>query len=70
MNKEEILALIIVGFMCVVILVGAYFWNMAKCYAKTEDMGMASKFSLLAGCRVEHEAGKWIPLERFRIMED
>ena len=42
----------------------------AECNAKTEGMGFNIKWSFLGGCRIEHQKGKWIPLERYRIIED
>lgn len=42
----------------------------AECYAKTEGMGLQVEYSYLGGCRVEYQEGKWIPLDRYRIVEE
>jgi len=42
----------------------------ASCYSKTEGMGFDVEWSYLGGCRIEHKEGQWIPLERYRIIED
>jgi len=52
------------------IVVSAPFLAEAECKAKTEDMGFNVKWNFIGGCRIEHEAGKWIPLERYRVIED
>ena len=41
-----------------------------ECSAKTEGMGFDSKWSLFGGCRIEIEESKWIPLERYRHIEE
>ena len=40
-----------------------------ECSAKTEGIGLNHDWSFFGGCRVEYEQGKWIPLERYRVID-
>lgn len=42
----------------------------AECKAKTEGMGFNYEWSLLGGCRIEYKPNTWIPLERYRVIDD
>ena len=59
---------IIAAIILIIILVP--FLVEAKCKAKTEGIGLNVDWSFLGGCRIEHKQGAWIPLERYRVVED
>jgi len=64
MNKEDTRIFSVVIFLFIVLLIGAYFFSMASCNAKSvsfEDV----KFGAIQGCMVKHN-GKWLPLENIR----
>jgi len=62
---EVIIVLAIIAF-----IAGIPFLLEAECNAKTEGMGFDNRWSFLGGCQVEHKAGVWIPLERYRVIGD
>lgn len=51
--------------LCVAIMVGAFFLSGKECEAKTGSF-KSSYFSVLAGCMVEFEDGRFIPLANYR----
>jgi len=40
-----------------------------ECNVKTSDMGVSNRYSLVGGCKIEVEDGKWIPLESYYYRE-
>lgn len=74
MNIEDIkICLIGLAMVSLIILFSVgipSYLNKNACYAKTEGMGFNVEWSFLGGCRIEYENGKWIPLDRYRIIED
>ena len=42
----------------------------ASCKAKTEGMGFNYDWSFLGGCRIEYKPNTWVPLERYRAIDE
>ena len=65
---------IITGLVVLAIVVGLVFGLAAlsryECAQKTEYMGFDSRFSLFAGCQINVEEGKWIPLDSYYFKEE
>ena len=49
------------------LLMGAALDN-KMCAAKTAEIGMESRWSVMGGCQV-HDVDRWIPLENWRVMD-
>ena len=45
-------------------------WNAWECSSKARVMGFDSSWGPVQGCAVEYKPGKWIPLERYRAVDD
>ena len=63
MIKEGLIIFAIIVLICV----GCYMFEKKACSEKY--MSFEYKFSFYAGCMIYYEA-KWIPVERFRILEE
>lgn len=58
-------ALVVIAFIAVYVFAANF-----ECKAKTGDMGVAARWSVLGGCQVQVEEGWWIPLENFRYVSE
>ncbi len=63
---ELILTLIFLA----VLIAGAKAWSSYACDVKTRDMGFNNRYSYVAGCQIEVEEGKWIPLDSYYFKEE
>lgn len=61
----KILIVVLIAFICLIPALGD-----AECKAKTEGMGFKYDWSFFGGCRIEYKPNKWIPLERYRAIDD
>lgn len=63
-----------IGKLTIALIIGLVFLTPvigeAECSAKTEGMGFKHEWTFFGGCRIEHKKGAWIPLERYRVLED
>lgn len=60
--------LAVVGIAAIVIF---SLWQASyTCDVKTRDMGFENRWSYLAGCQIEVESGKWIPLDSYYFKEE
>lgn len=64
-NFGKLIVAAIIGLIFLIPIIGE-----AECSAKTEGMGFNHEWTLLGGCRIEHKDGMWIPLERYRVLDD
>ena len=55
-------------FLC--IAAGVVTVEKASCNAKTEEIGFAARWSVMAGCRIEVEPGQWIPLDSYYFKQE
>lgn len=60
--------LIVVAF--ALLFGGAMALSNAECAAKTEAIGFASRWNILAGCRIEVQPGQWIPLDSYYFKQE
>jgi hypothetical protein len=52
----------------VAVIYGASLWfSSERCEAKTDGIGMLSKWSVFGGCQVKTPQG-WVPLENYRAL--
>jgi hypothetical protein len=40
------------------------------CYTRTKEIGLSARWSFWAGCQIEVEEGRWIPLENWYYVEN
>ena len=64
MRVQEITIVITI----ILILLLSFFGPMNACRIKAGAMQMNYKFGFIAGCMIEPEPGKWVPLENFRAL--
>lgn len=57
-------------FVLVVILIIYSLIDWATCSAKADRMDIDSDYGPIQGCMVEARPGKWVPLERYRVVDD
>jgi len=48
----------------------SFFLNEKSCYERTKYMGFDVNYDIWAGCQIEVEKGKWIPLESYYFKEE
>ena len=68
--KEDVLVTIIYLFVLGALLGGAAIWDRAVCVTKTAEIGFASKWNILGGCRIEVQSGQWIPLDSYYFKQE
>ena len=61
---------IIVVLVCATILLSVPIIEFAKCGARADRMGINKEYGIIAGCIIEHQPGKWVPLDMYRALDD
>jgi Tfp pilus assembly protein PilE len=54
---------------CVLIMVGAVAGPYLACTSQGKVMGKQTDWKPFQGCMVEYEPGKWVPMERYRVVD-
>lgn len=49
---------------------GVLAWKEHQCHAIGKVMGMNVQWSVSTACMIEHKPGKWVPLTRYRVMDE
>lgn len=67
---EELLIGLCVFLLFFVLITGmvvglSYGVDKPSCYAKTQQIGFESRWSLWGGCQILVEDGKWIPIDNY-----
>jgi hypothetical protein len=47
----------------------AYSIQGRQCEARARMMGFPHDYGWLTGCMIEHQPGRWIPSERYRVID-
>ena len=63
--SEVLIILAIIG-----ILASTFLLPYFQCEKQTKDLGFAGRWSIVGGCQIEIKPGKWLPLERYRVIDD
>lgn len=60
-----------IGLVFMALIFGASLWFASyQCGTMARVMGFRSSWGPVQGCMIEHAPGKWVPIERFRVIED
>jgi hypothetical protein len=51
------------------IVYAAYSIQGRQCEARARMMGFPHDYGWLTGCMIEHQPGRWIPSERYRVID-
>lgn len=73
MRKDDVVSLgvwMVCMFIMVVPVIAIIWGGQAlSCRAKANAMKMDYTYGPLQGCMIEHAPGKWIDIERYRVIE-
>lgn len=67
MNDYGELVLVVIGVIVIGFLVLVF--KGVSCANKADSMGMKWSFGITTGCMVEHKPGRWIDIEKYRVMD-
>ena len=69
-TDDTCLELVIYAIVLIVLGLGVRAWSGYSCSVQTQDMGFDHRYSWVAGCQIEVEEGKWIPLDSYYFKEE
>jgi hypothetical protein len=69
MMNAEIIAAITAAVLLAIGSIGVYVIDRHKCISKSEMMSFNHNFSIITGCMIEYESGKWIEMDKYRAVD-
>ena len=67
--KYVLVPIVVMTLVLALVLGGGNVLDEISCQSKTADIGYAHRYTFLAGCQIEIEDGRWIPLDAYYYQE-
>lgn len=60
---------VLMGCAVVAILAAAVLMPAWSCHSQGKIMKLPTQWGIPEGCMVEHQPGKWVPMDRYRVVD-